>query len=227
VAGIERLVTHKGQTLTVTGRRTGGVTQQLVIPLWTLRPSITQVTTMKTYIRQSAPIITCTIDVIAADLVLAARTILDAVTPEVDRQAVHLLTRTTKVGLWTSVTVWIQSLCGEAATTIHVNDNRGLGSGGYVKVLSAIVVTEVFITAVQTVVPLVAHFAVVNPLFIGTTPETFFFVLAVCFVRSVSAVTSEVTHQRVVNSLPVLIALKHLHTHRFAVLCSYGHRTAS
>jgi hypothetical protein len=101
VAGIERLVTHKGQTLTVTGKRTGSVTQQLVIPLWTLRPAVTQVVAMETHAGRSAPIITWAFDVITADLVLASKTVLDPVTPEVDRQAVHVLTRTAKVGLWT------------------------------------------------------------------------------------------------------------------------------
>jgi hypothetical protein len=126
VAGIERLATHKGQTLTVTGSRTGGVTQQLVIPLWTLRPAVTHVVAMETHAGRSAPIITWAFDVITADLVLASKTILDPITPEVDRQAVHMLTRTKEVGLWTRGVSRVHGLCGEGATSIHVYDDRGL-----------------------------------------------------------------------------------------------------
>jgi hypothetical protein len=118
VAGIERLMTHKGQTLTVTGRRTGGVTQQLVIPLWTLRPAVTQVVAMETHTGRSAAVVTRTRDVITADLVLTSRTVLDPVTPEVDRQAVHALTRTAKVSLWTVQVSRIHQLLGKIATSI-------------------------------------------------------------------------------------------------------------
>jgi hypothetical protein len=227
VAGIERLVTHKGQTLTVTSRRTGGVTQQLIIPLWTLRPAVTQVVAMETHIGRFAPIITWAFDVITADLVLASKTVFDPVTPEIHWQTIHCLARTAKVGLWTRRVSRVHGLCGETASSIHVNDDRGHWYGGIVNVLGAVIVTQLFIAAVQTVVSHVAHFAVVNPLPIATPESLPFFVLAACFVRSVSAVGSEVTHQRVVNRFPVLAALKHLHRQRYAALSQSGHRAAS
>jgi hypothetical protein len=122
VAGIERLVTHKGQTLTVTGRRTGGVTQQLVIPLWTLRPVVTQVVAMETHTGRSATVVTRTRDIIA-QFVFASRTVLDPITPDVDRKAERIVAGTTKVGDRT-VSCGVKCLLQVLTTRIHVDDER-------------------------------------------------------------------------------------------------------
>jgi hypothetical protein len=167
---------------------------------------------METHTGRSAAIVPRARDVITADLVLASKTVLDPVTPEVDRQAEHVLTRTAKVGLWTRGVSRVHGLCGEAATSIHVNDDRRLGSGGNVDVFCAVIVTQLFITAVQTVVSHVSHFAVVNPLSVAT-PESLpvLYVLAACFIRPVSTVTSKVAHQRVVDCFTIFLTLEHFY----------------
>jgi hypothetical protein len=160
VAGIERLVTHKGQTLTVTGRRTGGVTQQLVIPLWTLRPAVTHVVAMETNAGRSAPIMTWAFDVITADLVLAPRAVLDPVTPEVHWQTIHRLARTKKVGLWTRKVIGVHTFFSKVAHPIHVNNGRrGRPVVNKVCILSVVGAVE-FITGVQAVVLHIAHHVV-------------------------------------------------------------------
>jgi hypothetical protein len=157
VAGIERLVTHKGQTLTVTGRRTGGVTQQLVIPLWTLRPAVTQVVAMETHTGRSAAVVPTTRDVITADLVLTSRTVLDPVTPEVDWQTIHRLARTKEVGLWTRQVIGVHTFFSKVAHPIHVNDGRGWRPVvNNVSIFSVVGAVEL-ITGVQAVVLHIAH----------------------------------------------------------------------
>jgi hypothetical protein len=139
----------------VTGRRTGGVTQQLVIPLWTLRPAVTQLVAMETHTGRSAAVVTRTRDVITGDLVLTSRTVLDPVTPEVDRQAVHVLTRT--VGLWTRGVSRVHLRFHKATSFIHCNEKWRWNSIEILNPIKQVIVALDFVTAIQTVVFSIAY----------------------------------------------------------------------
>jgi hypothetical protein len=103
--------------------------QEFVVTLGTLRPSVTHLLAVNTRARGRAPVETRTPEVSAVLFVLAARAVLDPVTPEKHRQAVHLLpqfnlpSRTQEVRVW-AVRHGHERLVCEASIAIHVNDDR-------------------------------------------------------------------------------------------------------
>ena len=97
------------------------MTQGLVIPEWTLRPTVTQVLQVQAHGRRPTPVVARTGDVMTAVLVLAPQTVGDGVTAEVDRQTVDVVTWTLEVSVGTLDTG--QWLHAEAARAVHVDDH--------------------------------------------------------------------------------------------------------
>jgi hypothetical protein len=120
---------NKGKPLAQAARRTREVAQEFVVLLGTLRPSVTHLLAVNTHARGPAPVETWTPKVCAVHFVLTARAVLDPVTPEKHRQAVHLLplfhlpSRTQEVRVW-AVRLGLERLVCEASLAIHVNDDR-------------------------------------------------------------------------------------------------------
>ena len=67
---------------------TGQLTELLVVMLWTLNLSVTNVLSVETHCGTSTAVKPRTRVAVAASFVLAARTVVDTVTPDVDRQTV-------------------------------------------------------------------------------------------------------------------------------------------
>ena len=94
--------------MTQTLYRTGHVTQQLVIMLWTVGPAITQVVSVQTNRAVEAAVKTRTCHVFTRFLVLVVHAVVSTIAPSVDRETV-VVTRTAVVGLRTFI-IWTDSL---------------------------------------------------------------------------------------------------------------------
>jgi hypothetical protein len=149
---------NKGKPLAQAARRTREVAQEFVVTLGTLRPSVTHLLAVNTRARGPALVEFWTPEVCAVLFVLAARAVLDPVTPEKHRQAVHLLpqfhlpSRTQEMRVW-AVRLGLKRLVCEASLAIHVNDDRPGAPHDDVQDKRTLRYQALFlVTAIQTVV---------------------------------------------------------------------------
>ena len=96
----DQLTKHLGTVQLTELLGTVHLTELLVVMLWTLDLSVTNVFSVKTHSGTPTAVKPRTRVAVAASFVLAARTVVDAVTPDVDRQA-EVRLRAQEVGGWT------------------------------------------------------------------------------------------------------------------------------